>query len=287
MRNFIGIVLCIGLLCVSATVMARSVHGITIDEQLLTSYTLQQQQVLDSSNALLHAPINAEGISIVRTSTNKSYQFLAILGLFFMVGVFNIAVPSYFKNLFKVFRNPSLATRQLKEQLRQDSAASLVLDLIFCTSLGLYFYQALVHLHHQQITTRYPVVLIVIGLILMFVIVYLVRYVFLKFTGWAFNIQEITDSYTFNVFLINKILGIVLLPFTAVLAFAQGPWVSAVLILSFVLIGFLFLNRYIRSSVIFGYFLKFSRFHFFLYLCASELLPLAVLLKLVNNLLVY
>ena len=41
----------------------------------------------------------------------------------------------------------------------------------------------------------------------------------------------------------------------------------------------LLINRYTRSWQIFGSFFQYSKFHFFTYLCASEVLPLAVLMK--------
>jgi uncharacterized membrane protein len=157
------------------------------------------------------------------------------------------------------------------------------MDLIFCISLGLYLYYAINHIHNQKALSDYPVIVVILALILLLVVVYAVRFMFLKFTGWVFNISEITDNYTFNVFLINKILGIAIIPFTVILAFGTGQWVQASLFLSFVVIAILFLNRYVRSGVVFGYFIKFSKFHFFMYLCASELLPLAVLMKLVNQ----
>lgn len=214
---------------------------------------------------------------------DRSSDFLMIIALITFIGIFRIANPSYLRNLFRAFRNPTLSTRQLKEQLRQDSPASLTMDLIFCISMGLYLYFVLEHIHNKKIILGYPVIVIILGFILLFVLIYVVRFLFLKFTGWVFNISEITDNYTFNVFLINKILGIALIPFTVILAFGQGQWVQASLFLSFLVIAILFLNRYLRSGVVFGYFIKFSKFHFFMYLCASELLPLAVLMKLVNQ----
>lgn len=219
----------------------------------------------------------------LRKGADPSSDFLMILLLLIFLGIFRLTNPAYLRNLFRAFRNPTLSTRQLKEQLRQDSPASLAMDLLFCISMGLYVYFTLEHIHNNNFILNYPVIVVILGFILLFIVVYIVRYLFLKFTGWVFNISEITDNYTFNVFLINKILGIVLIPFTVILAFGQGQWVQASLFLSFIVIGILFLNRYLRSGVVFGYFIKFSKFHFFMYLCASEILPLAVLMKLVNQ----
>ena len=71
-----------------------------------------------------------------------------------------------------------------------------------------------------------------------------------------------------------------LVPFVIILAFADHEWASQMVIISFIVSGILLLNRYIRSWEVFGSFFQYSKFHFFMYLCASELLPLAVLMKL-------
>jgi hypothetical protein len=261
----------------------RMVYGYYIPEQMLTQKAQEKVKAELQKNPLLSEKPIIDARIMPHEFKDKSFDFLALLLLITFIGVFRMANPSYFRNLFRAFRNPTLSTRQLKEQLRQDSPASLTMDLIFCISLGLYLYYAITHIHSQRILNDYPVVVIILALILLLIVVYMVRFMFLKFTGWVFNIAEITDNYTFNVFLINKILGIAIIPFTIILAFGEGQWVQASLFLSFLLIAILFLNRYLRSGVVFGYFIKFSKFHFFMYLCASELLPLAVLMKVVNQ----
>ena len=79
----------------------------------------------------------------------------------------------------------------------------------------------------------------------------------------------------------------VLLPFVLLIAFAAPVYAGPALIVSAVLIALLFVSRYIRSWQVFGSFFQFSKFHFFTYLCASEILPLAVLMKLLVRGLLY
>lgn len=283
MRLFFIFFLLISFCMPALTTQGRMLYGYYIPEQTLELKARERVKADLLKNPLLTEKPRVDARIKLHEFKDKSFDFLAIILLISFVGIFRMANPSYFRNLFRAFRNPTLNTRQFKEQLRQDSPASLTMDLIFCISLGLYLYYAINHIHNQQILSNYPGIVIILALILLLVVVYMVRFMFLKFTGWVFNISEITDNYTFNVFLINKILGIAIIPFTVILAFGAGQWVQASLFLSFVVIAILFLNRYLRSGVVFGYFIKFSKFHFFMYLCASELLPLAVLMKLVNQ----
>jgi len=119
------------------------------------------------------------------------------------------------------------------------------------------------------------------------IVIYVGKYAVIKFSGWSFRVESITEHYLFNVFLVNKILAIILLPFIVLLAFATPVIAQPALIISFVLILVLFVNRYLRSWQVFGSFFQYSKFHFFTYLCASELLPLAVLMKLLVRGLLY
>lgn len=271
------------LLFGSAIAEARVLYGVEIPEQLLTQQYKARQQQNDTLNPFLSVSKVSDYRLKEHHYQDDSSSFLVFMLLFGFIAGFKAINPVFFRNVFRAFRNPNLTSRQLKEQLRQDSAPSLTLDLIFCVSAGAYIYYVLLHVAKSGLDTRLPHSLLLLALILLLIVVYAVRFSFLRFVGWAFNIEEATDAYSANVFLINKILGIALIPFTLVLAFGKGFWVDVCLVLSFILIGVLMFNRFVRSSVTFGFFIKFSKFHFFMYLCASELLPLAVLIKLINQ----
>ena len=283
MRHFYSLLLLLFLSLSASTVQARMLYGYNIPEEILNVKAKQKVQLELKQHPMLLRMERVDARIKLHEFNDRSADFLMIIVLVSFIGIFRVANPSYLRNMFRAFRNPTLSTRQLKEQLRQDSAASLTMDVVFCVSMGLYLYFALSHIHNRNFISGYAPIVILLGFILLFIIIYIVRFLFLKFTGWVFQISEITDNYTFNVFLINKVLGIAIIPFTIILAFGQGQWVQASLFLSFLVIAILFLNRYLRSGVVFGYFIKFSKFHFFMYLCASELLPLAVLMKVIKQ----
>jgi len=91
--------------------------------------------------------------------------------------------------------------------------------------------------------------------------------------------QEAANSYIFIVFIINKILGRLLLPFLILLAFTQGHLYSVTLILSWCGIGCLLFYRFILTYAAIRNQVKVNPFHFFLYLCAFEIAPLLLVYK--------
>ncbi|MBS1781821.1 MAG: DUF4271 domain-containing protein [Bacteroidetes bacterium] len=205
--------------------------------------------------------------------------FYLLNGLVLMLGFIRLSNAKYFQLLWAVFRSQSSSGRSLKEKLQSATVWNLLLNVFFVFSLSAYGYLVIERLMPHRAGSLSPEMVFV----LLFVgvsAVYLGKYLVIRFSGWAFRVENVTEHYLFNVFLINKIMGIALLPMIVLLAFAQPNVAQGALLASGLLILFLLVNRYVRSWQVFGSFFQYSRFHFFTYLCASELLPLAVLMKL-------
>ena len=204
---------------------------------------------------------------------SQTADFYLLLSLCLILGLIRFMDTRYFINLWRAFWNPTLSNRQLKEQLQGAGLPNLLMNIFFAFAGGAYIYYVVKFFtpHHSGVI---PPSLLIIMLIAGTGLIYLAKYAAVRFSGWAFRVEGITEHYLFNVFLINKVLAVALIPFIIILAFADHQWAQQVVIISFVSAGILLLNRYIRSWQVFG------SFHFFMYLCASELLPLAVLMKL-------
>jgi hypothetical protein len=82
----------------------------------------------------------------------------------------------------------------------------------------------------------------------------------------------------FNVYLTNKIAGLLLIPI--VIGLAYFPYGKSILVnLGIVLITFMYLFRVKRGIQIGISKAKLSYFYLFIYLCTLEILPLAVLVR--------
>lgn len=219
-------------------------------------------------------------------NVNKTANFYLIIALLMALGVLRMSFPSYFRNLYQSFMSPMTNKRTLREQIEQNVVANAAMNIFFCISLGLFIF-ALISFKTELIqSSRIPANLMLLGLILGTGLVYLIKLGVLNFVGWTFKMQQATEDYIYNVFLINKILGIALLPFSIILTFGTGNWLNLVFIVAIVITAILILNRYTRSWSSLGSFFQFSKFHFFMYFCASELLPLAILTKFTYNILI-
>lgn len=269
--------------CFGYQASAKVMYGVYI-----SNATLEQKSKDSLHEELMQSPflINSDQVvSVIETPRNfknKNAEFLIALFLLGFVGVFRVRNASYFRNLWRAFGSASLSKRQLRDQLEQDQLAKTMLNILFCLSGSIYIYVVLGYFFQQNWLSLEPKPFVFLILFSFLILVYTGRYLFLKLAGWLFNIPEAMDGFSFQIFLMNKVLGILLIPFSIILAFAQGPWVQVVLFLSFVFIAFIFLYRYIRSKSVFEYFLKISRVHFFMYLCSSEILPWLIFIKIIS-----
>jgi hypothetical protein len=262
-------------------VMLPARYGVTA---MPDSATLQAGAVKMGDSVMWNHPMMASktvisDIELPHIMESQTADFYLLLFLCLMLGLIRFIDTRYFLNLWRAFWNPTLSNRQLKDQLQGSGLPDILMNIFFTISCGSYIYYVVRFFtpHHSGIIAPS---LLIIMLIAGTGLIYLAKYAAIRFSGWAFRVEGITDHYLFNVFLINKVLGITLIPFIIILAFADHDWAQQVVIISFIVSGILLLNRYLRSWQVFGTFFHFSKFHFFMYLCASELLPLAVLMKL-------
>jgi len=109
--------------------------------------------------------------------------------------------------------------------------------------------------------------------------IYFIKFASLKFTGWATGFTETTDTYIFVIFLIAKIIGIILIPFTVLMAFSALPVTSISAMVSLLIIAVLLLLRFFRSYGLLQNQLKVSKFHFLLYIAGLEIIPLLLIYK--------
>jgi hypothetical protein len=206
---------------------------------------------------------------------DKDFLFYLILILIFLFGFVNNVFPQYFSKLFKQFSQSSLRMIQYREQLLQNSLGSLIINICFILSFSLM--STLLIFNRHLLTLSFWEGFFYINLF--FTFLYVGKYISLQIAGYVFNSKELVNTYIFVVFMINKVLGVLLVPFILVLAFAKPifhPYAiggAALITVLLILYRYLFSLTSVRNK------LHISSFHFFLYLCAFEILPLTILYK--------
>jgi hypothetical protein len=110
-------------------------------------------------------------------------------------------------------------------------------------------------------------------------VIYSVKYIGLQVSGWLFGLRELAETYTFMVFLINKVVGVLLLPASLVLALGAANLKPIFVTVSVVGLAALFIYRYIIALPLLRQHVKVIPIHFFLYFCAFEIIPVLLVYK--------
>jgi len=209
-----------------------------------------------------------------RHAENNEGIFYFVIALVFYIALMRLIFYKYMSTMFTLFFRATLRQQQLREQMLQARLPALLMNIFFVVVFATY--AALVAKYFGAGHSFWHVWLVALIIIS---IIYTGKFLILNIVGWIFGITNASDTYIFIVFMINKMIAIFLLPFVILLAFPTTYLTSTVLAVSYILLGGLFLYRYIISYRPIRSEIKLSRLHFFLYLCAFEIAPLLLIYK--------
>ncbi len=119
--------------------------------------------------------------------------------------------------------------------------------------------------------------------LLLSVFAFVSKHILLNIMSVLFPVREEAGRYNFLIIIFNCILGVFLLPCNLMLAFNQEYQILLVFwMLGLIMVFYLY--RSFRSSALTRKFWGTSNFHFLLYLCAVEIAPVFIVVKLASRL---
>ena len=211
----------------------------------------------------------------VHISLQKDYLFYVLVGVVLLFAIIKQLFPKYFQSMFRLMFQASFRQKQTREQMKQEIFPSLLMNIFFVLVGGLFI--ALIAQIYQWL--RISFWLLTLYCITLLSLIYIFKYLVIQFMGWVFNAREQASTYGFIVFLINKVIALALLPLLLLLAFSSGSIQQVTLTIAGCAVIILLIFRYIVSLTIIRSTLSVHPLHFFIYLCAVELMPMLVLYK--------
>ena len=211
---------------------------------------------------------------VQRSSTD--YIFYILAAMILLLGSIRFIFPKYFSDLFGLFFRVTFKQKAIRERLLESTLPSMLLNTMFFISGG-FFLHSLSEYYHWQSGGGFWYGLAFWTAIL--IIIYGFKWLLLKTMGWLFQMQEASSTYTFIVFLVNKVLGVMLLPVVVLLTLGPSTLHPVLVTVVLFLLAALFIYRYIISYPSIKASVRVNQFHFFLYLCAFEIIPLLIIYK--------
>jgi hypothetical protein len=210
---------------------------------------------------------------------SKDMFFYLLLSIIAFLAFIRMVFPKFYKALFELFFQTSMRQKQYRDQLQQDYVASFLINILFIISTGLFL--TLVALHYSLVPLSFWSIYGYSTLLL--TLVYSGKSLFLSFAGWVFDNKSAAQGYIFLVSLMNRIMGIILIPFSVLLALGNESIHGFITVFSLTMVIIMISYRYFVSFGSLRNELKINALHFFLYLCAVEIMPIALIYKLLIN----
>ena len=203
---------------------------------------------------------------------------LTLIGLLTLLTWFNFLYHKIFRQLFSASFNPGLTGQIVRDESVLLQRATLVLSVISYALIGLF-----IHLLFLRRGLEIPLIQTgILRFALLSVLVataYSLKMLVLRFLSEVFDIERPVALYTFNIFLMVMLSGLVLFPVNVVMAYAPERIADASAAAGIIILVLLFFYRLIRAAGIWTGIPRFSLFYLFLYLCSFEIAPLLILWK--------
>ena len=212
------------------------------------------------------------------SDTRSGFLFWTILVMMILLALLVTLYRSLIVKIYRAFTNENILKLLQREQSGIISVPYLFLYILFIISAGIFTFQVAFYYETLPFEFKYLAycTLVVAGF-------FLLKHSLLKILGFIFPISKEVAQYNFTIIIFSIILGIVLIPFNIFIAFAQDFLTKPGIFTAFAAILAIYLFRALRGIFIGSKFLALHKFHFFMYLCAVEIAPFLILVKILLN----
>jgi len=202
-----------------------------------------------------------------------------VLILAVLMAILNTAHSSDLQRTMRSFTNQNILNFNFRTQKGRLSTMYIIAYILYAISVGAFLYLLGWYFGVPALTGSIYSALICMGFV---AVVMFARHTLLRIIGWIMPFDKELSMYNYMIAVFNQVLGITLLPFIIVAAFAPDPLKKIALFGGLAVILLVYLYRSIRGFMISGKFLAVHKFHFFLYLCAVEIAPVLILVKVLS-----
>jgi len=204
-----------------------------------------------------------------------------IIGCLVLFAWLKLFYNKFIDQTFISLWNFQLSENFLRDQSIFSRRVSMLLNLNFIVTTGLFFYLIAVFFElNPWSLTPFKVFLISTGTIALLLAA---RYIVSHITGTVFNYHKLFKDYLNQILIIYKIAGIVLIPIIMAIAYLPDNLRIYLIITGLILLAAGVLFRFVKGiQLIFNK--DVSIFYLILYLCTLEFLPALVIYKFFSSL---
>jgi hypothetical protein len=221
------------------------------------------------------------GAEIQRKLLHDDWKFYLTFILLALLALIRFGYASEFDELFTIFKNLGPTHEMFRELGTGVSFGTVLLNFFAVAVFGFYVFLIV---DYFKITAGEPGIYLMVASLTVVSLFLVFRYLTLKIASLLLSNKKEIDLYNFYEIQINRSLGVILFPFTLFIAFSTPVLISLAIYISVFIIFVLLCLRYLKGFNIGAGYFRSHFFHFLLYICALEIAPLLIIIRLLENL---
>ncbi len=212
-----------------------------------------------------------------KDTQHTQWLIFFLLGMLSFMAMLLAIYPKDVRLTFQAFLSSSANKNVQREQAGFLKIESLSNYLLFVASMGTFLFLAVDLLQPDNPFNSF-------GMLLLFIMgvacIYVLKHLQLKVLSVILPCEQEIETYNFVVFNTNKALGFILLPLLFLVAYVPSSAQLTAFYASVILLGLIYIYRTLKGLAAAASLILFRKFHFIVYLCAVEIAPILILLKL-------
>ena len=216
------------------------------------------------------------------TPTDAASQRVVLIMLSSLVVLLTLIITlfrSYIGQVMQALTDDSVLASLFRMRNSVHLVQSIVLNVFFILSLGVFAF--LLFDYWERIPVGRPWAMFLRCLLIVGAI-WLSKQVILRLIRWVFPVGKMADRYLFLIDIMNKAIGILLVPLSLLVAFGDATVAYYALWATLVVLVLIYAYRSAKGLIISSGSIASYPFHYIMYLCAIEIAPVVILVKLLG-----
>lgn len=223
-----------------------------------------------ASNATSYTPFTPDWFTVI-----------LIIMLIFLTGI-RMLYRKTFRSLFISFGSLAATNQLVRDENVLVQRATIFLNIIFYGIAALFLYQVSIFLNWQSPLLSKGIFRFFIFAIFIAAF-FSIKMIAIKFLGGLFKIDKHASVYLFSIFLVNNVLGMVMLPLVALVSYVNLGQKAMAFDVCAIVVMVAYVYTIIRAVIIGFPLSRFSLYYLIIYFCALEISPVALLVKAAEN----
>ncbi len=266
----------------TATLPSLSIVDTTRTASLANIDTTNPLTASDNVSVISPAPVSTTSVPTTGFAGKiRTEDYPSMVTVFLMCELILLTcIKFYFgKNLLQAFLsffNYQQARRMFEERRESDKQAALFSNILFSFVTGIFLSFVLPFFGAPLIWGSYTLSIVFFSLAVG--LLYMIKAGVWKMFGVVFMTQSFSQTYVYNMFLYNRNIGLFIFPLVAIIPYVTESVTPYVIYGVFVIFGISYLLKVWRIFQIIHE-QNASVYHFILYLCTLEILPVLLFVK--------